>query len=490
MKKERETLKGRRRSFIAVITAIIMAFNMLPMSAFATVRTQRNEEITATEELLLSAGDSLSFTYQTGGYHIIYDGDTANQIDVTDSYTIPISGGRYLAKLEGEDKVHLTTVYEVVFETRIWDDSRNSNILIKKQVKRGEKVTPPTENVVLPGHIVTGWNIAGTEEPFDFDTPITSDQWLYVTDAYDQNAERESGIDIRDEFRGTADLENNGITTKEEACDAMYKAVAEELTGESDVDEASLIIGSKFYELTLEVSFDGGVTWEIVSPDNFPADGIWVDLDYPEGTDARTNNFMVAHMFSHNMNGHRAGEVETIVPEKAESGLRFKVTSLSPVLVTWSLAASGISIEPKEVTLKNAGETAQLTSNVTPLGALDKSVTWTSDNTNVATVDATGKVTAVAEGTCTITATTNDGGFTDTAKVTVKFEQVVTEETTESTTEDTTEDTTEEAPVVVTEPAPRAPKTGENSFAIYAMIFCLMGGIVTVGYSAYARRKK
>jgi hypothetical protein len=66
-----------------------------------------------------------------------------------------------------------------------------------------------------------------------------------------------------------------------------------------------------------------------------------------------------------------------------------------------------------------------LTAVVTPDGA-DKSVTWTSNAPEVATVDQTGIVTGVAVGDAIITVTTEDGGFKDTCEVTVVF--VVTSE--------------------------------------------------------------
>ena len=66
------------------------------------------------------------------------------------------------------------------------------------------------------------------------------------------------------------------------------------------------------------------------------------------------------------------------------------------------------------------GATKQLTAYVMPVGdADDASVTWTSDNTSVATVDSSGLVSAKANGTATITVTTADGGYTDTCVVTV-----------------------------------------------------------------------
>ena len=58
--------------------------------------------------------------------------------------------------------------------------------------------------------------------------------------------------------------------------------------------------------------------------------------------------------------------------------------------------------------------------SVRPENATDKSVTWTSSNKSVLSVDADGKVKALAEGTSEITVKTTDGGFTDKCTVTVK----------------------------------------------------------------------
>lgn len=66
------------------------------------------------------------------------------------------------------------------------------------------------------------------------------------------------------------------------------------------------------------------------------------------------------------------------------------------------------------------GKTRQLTADVAPANADDRSVAWTSSNSSVATVDSTGLVTGVAAGNATITVTTTDGGFTATFAATVK----------------------------------------------------------------------
>lgn len=84
---------------------------------------------------------------------------------------------------------------------------------------------------------------------------------------------------------------------------------------------------------------------------------------------------------------------------------------------------TGVSVSPGTAEL-TVGETLELTATVEPDDATDQDVSWQSGDEAVATVDETGLVTAVEPGTTEITATTVDGGFTDTATVTVSEETV------------------------------------------------------------------
>ena len=79
---------------------------------------------------------------------------------------------------------------------------------------------------------------------------------------------------------------------------------------------------------------------------------------------------------------------------------------------------TSVSLDKTTLALEVDGTTT-LVATVKPTDATDKTVSWSSDNTSVATVDVNGKVTAVAAGSATITVTTTDGGKTATCAVTV-----------------------------------------------------------------------
>ena len=82
---------------------------------------------------------------------------------------------------------------------------------------------------------------------------------------------------------------------------------------------------------------------------------------------------------------------------------------------------SSISLNKTSASLLIGGTVTLSVSSVSPSDAVDKTVTWSSSNSSVASVNAsTGVVTAAAAGSATITATANDGsGKTATCSVTV-----------------------------------------------------------------------
>lgn len=84
-----------------------------------------------------------------------------------------------------------------------------------------------------------------------------------------------------------------------------------------------------------------------------------------------------------------------------------------------SVLISDITLSKYSLSLET-GQEETLTATVDPDNATDKTVTWSSTDTNVADVDSNGKVTAIAAGTAVITCTANDGsGVTAECTVTV-----------------------------------------------------------------------
>lgn len=86
---------------------------------------------------------------------------------------------------------------------------------------------------------------------------------------------------------------------------------------------------------------------------------------------------------------------------------------------TGVVSVKSVSLDKKEYTFNTIGNTLTLIATVLPAEATDKSVFWSSDNENVATVNTSGKVTAVGNGTATITVITNDQGKTASCVITV-----------------------------------------------------------------------
>ena len=93
------------------------------------------------------------------------------------------------------------------------------------------------------------------------------------------------------------------------------------LTGRKD--------GIVFYDIVLKASDGTSVT-------TFPANGVYVTIPYPDGTN-KQDTFRIVHMLTVDMNGKKAGEVEEITPiTKGENGISFHVTSLSPFAIGWT----------------------------------------------------------------------------------------------------------------------------------------------------------
>ena len=104
------------------------------------------------------------------------------------------------------------------------------------------------------------------------------------------------------------------------------------------------------------------------------------------------------------------------------------VSTLYDCTKTWILEGrevihvTGVTLNKSSISIVK-DNTFELEATVTPNDATDKSVTWSSSNENVATVDSNGVVSGVASGDATISVTTVDGGLTAQCSVSVANER-------------------------------------------------------------------
>ena len=145
-------------------------------------------------------------------------------------------------------------------------------------------------------------------------------------------------------------------------------------------------------------------------------------VELPESYLLKDTKAVTRHYFMVDMiNGVATTKPLSIV---YDTKLEITKSTFSTVCIGYydTVNATSVTLDKTEATLTKAGETLQLQAAVLPEGVMEKGVTWASGNTNVATVDETGKVTAVANGEAIITVTSKaNADLKKTCKVTVKI---------------------------------------------------------------------
>ena len=112
-----------------------------------------------------------------------------------------------------------------------------------------------------------------------------------------------------------------------------------------------------------------------------------------------------------------AGKVKGVKAGTATITCTSKATGAK---ATCKVTVGYVKLDKTEAVI-NKGKTMTLKATVYPSTLTDRSVTWKSSNTKVATVTSKGKVKGVKPGTATITCTSNATGLKTTCKVTVGY---------------------------------------------------------------------
>lgn len=155
------------------------------------------------------------------------------------------------------------------------------------------------------------------------------------------------------------------------------------------------------------------ITWFYMGSSDFTTNGIFATLTFTVKENATPGDAEVTVSYK-----------DGAIYDRNEDNVDFAITPGKVTVNDTTVHVTGVTLDKTSLDMK-PGDTATLKATVKPNNATNKEVTWSSSNEDVATVDQNGKVTAVAKGDATITATAADNKTATCAvKVTVPVDSV------------------------------------------------------------------
>lgn len=181
--------------------------------------------------------------------------------------------------------------------------------------------------------------------------------------------------------------------------------VQEQVISVRQAQKDALIVEKTSYDMpygggAIEVKVEANVSFDVMPSVDW--------IEYAE-TKAISNSTVCLRVKENETYSKRSGKVEI----KQRNG---SLSHIITVNQAGRIAVTSIELNKTDIKLKE-GETETLVATVKPDNATDKKVSWSSSNTAYATVDETGKVTALKEGPVTITAKAGEKSATCTVTV-------------------------------------------------------------------------
>ena len=231
---------------------------------------------------------------------------------------------------------------------------------------------------------------------------------------------------------------DDGIHIKSENLDDAMITVrndTEEQTLSLSTKETEVLLSKKIVEnkeipvILIDTNHDGIFDEEASNSTEYKiildANGGSVSPSILETVDGKLDNLPIPTKDGYNFEGWYTA-IEN--GEKIDSNYIF--TEDTTLYAIWKpqtpeiIPVTDITLENQELSLIE-GETAQLSAEISPENATNKSILWSSSDSTVASVDENGLVTAVSVGTATITATSSaDNSIKDSCVITVDAKQV------------------------------------------------------------------
>lgn len=192
------------------------------------------------------------------------------------------------------------------------------------------------------------------------------------------------------------------------------------------IDNEGAVGKSNEVDITIAKDFIIDITSPTETTGYTEGDPLEVTVEVPEFSDVTLSKVILYQ------NGQEAGETKSKPYTISIEGLYPRDVLLEAVavfeegfqstpakkMIFVTPKVKDVEIKKKEIEV-HLGEYQQLTADVIPFDAANTNVTWRSENTDIATIDANGVVSPVAMGEVDVEVKTEDGGFTDKCHVTV-----------------------------------------------------------------------
>ncbi len=188
----------------------------------------------------------------------------------------------------------------------------------------------------------------------------------------------------------------------------IQAGVAEQIISVKQAQKDALIVEKTSYDMPcgggeIEIKVEANIAF------NVTPDSEWL---HHVSTKSLSSSTILIKVDENTTYSSREGTIEIA---QQNGSLKHTIT----VKQAGRIAVSSVRLDKKSLTLRPE-DTATLVATVKPDNATDKTVSWTSSDAEVATVDETGKVTAIKDGSAIITARAGD----ETAECKVRVQTV------------------------------------------------------------------
>ncbi len=211
-------------------------------------------------------------------------------------------------------------------------DSDGGSSIAAQSVAFGEKAVKPADPTKT-GYTFKEWQLNGAS--YDFGKAVSENLTLKAVWEVESKPEQNLEVQVSaiTEVPETIREKYETVSQMEEAILKVLKVELSDTGSTEKKNEKGQVVKTKLMNLTAYVMENGRK--RAVTKEDFPAEGLDVLVPYPEGSNA-SNDFQIAHVFETDMNGFKAGDIETPAAVKNSEGLKVRVKGLSPFLVAWT----------------------------------------------------------------------------------------------------------------------------------------------------------